>query len=142
MSLTVVDSGIAVKWFITEPDTADALRVFNAYLAGRLEMLAPDWIAVEVANIVWKYEVLRGMAAADAAQVLTNFRAGTFRLTPAADLLDDAYRLAVTYKRTVYDSRYPALAQREQCPFVTADQRLANAVSGHLANVVWLGQWP
>jgi predicted nucleic acid-binding protein len=61
--------------------------------------------------------------------------------TPTADLLVDAYDLAITHRRTVYDSLYLSLSIREACRFVTADERLANAVSSAIPTVVWLGNW-
>jgi len=62
-------------------------------------------------------------------------------ITPAAELLEEAYDLAVAHRRTVYDALYLALSVREACPFVTADERLVNAVAGALPRVVWLGHW-
>jgi predicted nucleic acid-binding protein len=57
------------------------------------------------------------------------------------DLLEDAYALAVQHQRTVYDTLYVALALREGCSFVTADEKLANALSSSVSSVVWLGNW-
>lgn len=37
---------------------------------------------------------------------------------------------------------YLALSEREGCRFVTADERLANAVRAALPDVVWLADWP
>jgi predicted nucleic acid-binding protein len=56
--------------------------------------------------------------------------------------LEEAYRLAVTHQRTVYDSLYLALSVREGCQFVTGDLRLVNAVGTALPNVAWVGNWP
>jgi predicted nucleic acid-binding protein len=142
MSNLVADSGVVVKWFVPEPLAIEAGRIYTDFQQGTLTILAPDLLYAEVGNIVWKKHVLQGMPAASAEDVLKAVFPLPFVVTPSRDLYADAYRLAVTYKRTVYDALYLALAQREQCPFVTADQRLANAVSGHLTNVVWLGRWP
>jgi predicted nucleic acid-binding protein len=64
----------------------------------------------EVGNIIWKKQQLQGLAAVDAQQVLTEFQAITFLVTPSAHLLSDAYQLAITYQRTVYDLLYVALS--------------------------------
>ena len=52
-----------------------------------------------------------------------------------------ALAAALATGRTVYDSTYVALAIDEACPFVTADERLVNALAGtpYGAPVVWLG---
>ena len=51
-------------------------------------------------------------------------------------------QLAVTYRRSVYDSLYLALSLRSNCRFVTADERLVNAVGTALPNVISLQNWP
>ena len=65
-----------------------------------------------------------------------------FVLTPTGELLQDAYGIAVAHQRTVYDSLYLALSVREGCRFVTADERLANAVGDAFPNLMWLANWP
>jgi len=106
-------------------------------------LLAPDFIYAEFGNIIWKKQTLQGFNPTDAAKVVADFRTQvTITLTSAADLLDDAYRLAVAYKRTVYDMLYLALSLRENCQFVTADDRLVNAIGSHFPNVVRLADWP
>ncbi|HMY72676.1 MAG TPA: type II toxin-antitoxin system VapC family toxin, partial [Blastocatellia bacterium] len=71
---------------------------------------------------MWKKQAHQGFSSTDAADIVFNFRTQIrITLTSAADLLDDAYRLAVTHKRTVYDMLSLALSLREGCRFVTAD---------------------
>jgi predicted nucleic acid-binding protein len=60
---------------------------------------------------------------------------------PSNLLLDDALNLAIDYRRTVYDSLFVALAIREGCQLITADERLVNAVAQKLPQVVLLSAW-
>lgn len=143
MTPLVLDSGVAVKWFVAEPYAAEAGRVFDEYLAGNLALLAPDFIYAKFGNVMWKKQAFQGFNPADAQRVVGEFRTRiALTLTSAADLLDDAYRIAVARKRTVYDSLYIALSVRAGCRFVTADEKLANAVGATFSNVVWLANWP
>jgi predicted nucleic acid-binding protein len=71
----------------------------------------------------------------------SRFRKLAFVLTPTAALLEEAYRLAVTHQRTVYDCLYLALSIREGCPFITADEKLVNAIQSLRSHVVWLPAW-
>ncbi len=142
MDQVVVDSGVAVKWYVAESYSAEARRVLGEYQAGSLNFLAPDLIYAEVGNIAWKKHLFQGMAAADAQMIIDSFRTLTFTLTPTAALLDDAFRLAVTHRRTVYDAMYLALSVREKCRFVTADEKLVNAVGASFPNLVWVAKWP
>ena len=104
-------------------------------------MAAPDLINAEVGNIVWKKQTFQGLGADDAKAVIDGFRKLEIAFTPTAHLLGDAYYLAINHQRTVYDSLYLALSIREVCQFVTADERLVNAVSPALPTVVWLAKW-
>ena len=44
--------------------------------------------------------------------------------------------MAVTHQRTVYDALYLALSLREQCPWVTADERVVNALASTFLQII------
>lgn len=141
MDSLVVDSSVAVKWFVTEPYSSEARRILDAYQNGLLSFLAPDLINAEIGNIIWKKHVFQGLDASDAQDVLDEFRRLQMTFIPTAELLEDAYQIAVAHRRTVYDALYVALSMREGCRFVTADEKLANAISTTFPSVVWLANW-
>ena len=141
MTPLVVDSSVVVKWFVQEPYSAQARLILGDYQAGKCVFLAPDHLYAELGNIVWKKHTLRDLPAADAERVIIAFRKLAFQLTSTADLLEEAYALAITHRRTVYDMLYVALSIRERCSFVTADEKLANALDASMSNVIWLGSW-
>jgi predicted nucleic acid-binding protein len=92
---------------------------------------------------MWKKQTFQGFDPADAEDIGGEFRTQiAFTLTSTAALLEDAYRLAVAHKRTVYDSLYLALSLRAGCQFVTADEKLVNALGASFPQVVWLANWP
>lgn len=70
MTNLVVDSSVAVKWFVAEPYSAEAWRILEGYRDGTLSFLAPDLINAEVGNIVWKKHVLQGLDSADAQAIV------------------------------------------------------------------------
>ncbi|MCU0493965.1 MAG: type II toxin-antitoxin system VapC family toxin [Chloroflexaceae bacterium] len=142
MSQLVVDSSVVVKWFVAEPYSVEARRILSDYQSGALAVLAPDLINAEVGNILWKKHIFQGMDATDAQLILATFRTLPIVQTPTAVLLDSAYRLAVLHRRTVYDMLYVALSLQEACPFVTADEKLANAINTVIPTTLWLGDWP
>lgn len=137
----VIDSGVLVKWFLDEPHYQEARRIRDQYRAGTLTLMAPDLIYAEVGNILWKKQRFQGLSPTDAADVLLALKREPIPTTSSADLLDDAYPLAITHGRTVYDALYLALSVRESCRFVTADERMVNAVGAALPNVVWVANW-
>ena len=142
MERIVVDSGIIIKWFVAEPQSTEARRILRAYRAGTLTLLAPDLIYAEVGNIVWKKQRFQGLPVSTAARILRAMRRLDISLTSAKPLLDDAHQLAVTHSRTVYDALYLALCVQEGCRFVTADERLVNAVGAAFPGLVWVANWP
>jgi len=139
----VVDSSVAVKWYVDEQHSTEARRILADYKAGSLILLAPDLIYAEFGNIMWKKRTFQGFNPNDAERIVKRFRAqSVFSLTSTADLVEDAYRLAVAHRRTVYDSLYLALSLRAGCQFVTADEKLVNAIGSAFPHVVWLANWP
>lgn len=141
MTQLVVDTSVAVKWFIAEVNTAEAHKIYAKYQTGELTLLAPDLICAEIGNVIWQKQMFEGMAASDAQIVLADFRAIAIKLTSDADLLDEAYQLAVSYECAVYDAMFLALSVREGCQLVTADQKLLNKVASAFSNVVLLANW-
>jgi predicted nucleic acid-binding protein len=142
MDKIVVDSSVAIKWFVVEPLSTEARRILDGYQTGVLTLLAPDLINAEVSNIVWKKQRFQGLAAMDAQQIIDEFQKLTIVFTPTAALLDEAFRLAVAHERTVYDALYIALSVRQQCPYVTADEKLVNTIGASFPNVLWVANWP
>ena len=138
----VIDSSVAIKWFLPEPYSTEARRILGGYQTNSLTFLAPDLINAEFGNIIWKKHQYQGLATVDAETIISQFRKLSFELTSTAILLEDAYRLAVAHQRTVYDCLYIALSIREGCQMVTADDRLVNSVGSSFPNLIWLANWP
>ncbi|MBV9957542.1 MAG: type II toxin-antitoxin system VapC family toxin [Acidobacteria bacterium] len=142
MDYLVVDSSVAIKWFVVEPYSTEARRILDAYQNGTISFIAPDLINAEFGNIIWKKKTFQGLAVSDAKDILDKFRQLQIAFMPSAQLLEDALDIAVRHHRTVYDALYLALSIRENCQCVTADEKLVNAVSAHFPNLIWLANWP
>lgn len=120
-----------------EPYSTEARRILSEYQTKVLGLLAPGLINAEVGNIVWKKHRLQNLAATDAQLIINVFRLLPLELTPAAVLWDEAFRIAITHQRTVYDS----MCLREGGQFVTADEKLVSAIGTQFPNVVWVANW-
>lgn len=118
MKRFVIDASVAVKWVLTEPDTAQAVALRPHDLA------APDLILAECANVLWK-KVRRGQFTAEAAMVAVRLLArAQIELVPTRSLLREATRLAIALAHPAYDCFYLALAAERRVPFVAADDAL------------------
>lgn len=138
----VIDTSVAIKWFFLESLSAEARRILDAYEIGSVRFLAPDLLNAEFGNILWKKHLFQGLAANDADDILIKFRHLRFTFISTEELLPDAYQIAVTHKHTVYDSLFLALAVREGCQIVTADEKLVRTLRQSFPNVVSLLDWP
>lgn len=139
MMMLVVDASVVAKWFFPEDHSAESRRLLST---GRA-LLAPDLLWSEVGNIVWK-RVRRGeLESEEAAQVVADLIRMPLSITSTQVLLASALEIAIATDRTVYDCTYLALAIDRKCRFVTADERLVNALArtpfaGHVRHVAKL----
>ena len=141
MAEIVVDSSVAIKWFVEEPYSIEARKILAKYETDDLVLHAPDLIIAEVANTIWKKQRLQLLEPADAIEVLNSFRKIELSLSSCASLVSDAHQLAVSHQRTVYDMMYVALSRMRNCSFVTADERMVNAIGESFSQIVWLPNW-
>jgi predicted nucleic acid-binding protein len=66
----VIDSGVAVKWYVLEQNSAEARRVFAEYRNGKWALLAPDFVYAEFSNILWKRQAFQNFDPLDAANIV------------------------------------------------------------------------
>lgn len=137
----VIDSSVAIKWFIAQDYSLEANKILDAYQAQQITLIAPDLIYAEIGNIVWKIQRFQGLTNHEAEMILDLFQQIQLKIFPADELLKDAYQFAVNYQRTVYDSLYVVLSIRENCKFITADEKLYNAIYRHIPNIHLIKDW-
>ena len=141
MTPFVIDASVAVKWFLPpsgEPLAVEALRLLAGYAKGQFRFAVPDLFWAECGNILWKAVRQGRWSRSVAEKAIRTLKDRSFPTTSSLDLLEEAFSIAATFDRTVYDSLYVALAVRLKADMVTADERLANALAAHLP-VKWLG---
>ena len=127
MNGLVVDASVAIKWFIDEPDSAQAVAVL------RHPTLAPDPLAPECAHNLWK-KVGRGELRIDEAETITlALEEADITLHPSRSYRAAATRIACDLGRAAYDRSYLALAESLQQRLLTADRRLVNAIRAERA---------
>ena len=120
MSGFVVDASVAIKWFVDESDSTKAAELL------RYPLSAPDLLAPECANILWK-KVARAELTLDEAEVIAlALQSAAITLHPTRGLLAAAMKIACELGCAAYDCFYLALAQELEQPLVTADLRLVS----------------
>ncbi len=112
MTACVLDASVAAKWFLPpaqETLTEEALRLLENYASGRMSLVVPDLFWPEIGNIFWKAIRLRRISRESAESALTALEEQRIVTVPTSPLLKDAFAIAATFDRTVYDSTYVAL---------------------------------
>ena len=126
----VVDVSVAVKWIVAEENTSAAVALRDQWTADKTLLCAPDFLLIELHNILWK-KLLRGLLSADDPLVAQGPTFGlTLNWSSSQPLLSIAFLLAIQYKITIYDALYAALAQSLGAPLYTADQTLISKLQG------------
>lgn len=133
----VVDASVAVKWFVPEDHSAEAVHLLGARFWPHIPVL----LYSEVAQTIWKKVYQRkDIAAEDGREILRDLMVIPLQVHSITPLLEQALDIALATGRTVYDSIYLALAVSLDCKLVTADQKLYNAIrTGPFADdVLWV----
>jgi predicted nucleic acid-binding protein len=135
----VLDTNVALKWVLPEPDSAKANNLRSEFQHGLHELLAPDVFPVECAHALTRAERQKIVQPGEAAKLLFAILGAGPTLHPYQPLLPRAVELSSQLHIGVYDCLYLALTEQEQCEMVTADAHLATAARGFqvvlLANV-------
>lgn len=126
-STLVIDTSVAIKWYVPEPGHQEAVSL----LKQGLELVAPDLVVAEFGNILWKKTRTGELKGQEAEEIAESFiSACPITLYPASVLLPAAVHLAVSFDRAVYDCLFLALAAAESTQCVTADRVLIRALEG------------
>jgi len=136
-----VDANTCAAAVLPGPHTSAAKSLLKRWGEAGVSLIAPDLWAYEVTSVVRKYiragrlSVQRGQAAMDAF-----FALGVLLMRPP-EVHRRALELANRYDLgAAYDAHYLALADAEQVPFWTADERLYKRVVQDLPWVHWIGE--
>jgi predicted nucleic acid-binding protein len=129
----VVDASVAAKWALPnaqEPLTDEARDVLQV----------PDLFWAEVGAVLSKALRQNRIGEQAARDALQDLLLHNFPSIRSRALIADATKIAISYRRTVYDCLYVALAVRAKAELITADERLVNALGSRFP-VRWLGGW-
>lgn len=124
MRTFVIDASIAVKWVVEEKGTSEALK-----LRRRTRLIAPELLAAECANVLWKKVRANELSDDEAYLAARLLQTADIELLPTRSLLESATRIAVELEHPAYDCLYLALAIKHDCRFVTADEHFIRKLS-------------
>lgn len=124
----VIDSSVGLKWELPELDSPKALAIRNDFTNWIHELIAPDVYAIEVAHAITRAERQSILTPSQGTLALGRMMGLLPTLFQSLPLLQRAYEISSKARIGVYDCLYVALAEREGCKLLTADQRLINSL--------------
>ena len=132
----VVDTSLAIKWIVYEADSPLAQTLLIGWATKNYFLMAPDLLIYEITNSLYKKVRKEEITYEAPIHALNTLMETSLYFEAIADekLSLRALDFARAFKLpATYDAHYLALAEREQCEFWTADERLYNAVREQLA---------
>lgn len=103
MSLYIVDASVAVKVYVPEVHSEQAILFFS----DEHELIAPEFMLAEFGNIIWKKSSLLGeLTEAEAKAIVSAALELPLSYYYTNSLLPHALQIALATKQTVYDSLY------------------------------------
>ena len=137
----VVDASVGAKWAtpaIIEPLADQAYRFLSAHAEGTIHVVVPDLFWLEIGSFLRKAAKRGIITSALAGRALEALLNRDFPTVPSRAFLQEAFKIACGFDRTIYDSTYVAMAAATGSELITADERLVNALGSRFP-VRWLG---
>src|SRR5438067_2451067 len=129
----VLDSSVAFKWVVAEADADKALRLRDDFQKAVHGLIAPDVFTAELAHALTRAERQGRLTAGEALALWTDVMATPPQLFPSTALTPRAIEISSQRRVGIYDCLYVALAERERCELVTADDKLIRNLQPHFA---------
>ncbi len=130
----IIDANIAIKWTFQETFSEIAERIAEESL------IAPDFILVEAANVIWKKYRKGEINISLIDQCLLDIKDAISSFILTTTIFRDSLQIAATLDHPVYDCIYLATAIHTQHPLVTADKTFYHKVdnSKYSPSVMWI----
>ena len=124
MSTYVVDTSVAVKWFLPEVHSEAALRLH----APTHQLHLPAFSIVEFGNVLCKKVRRNEVTITESESIFALLHRLPLTIHPDEEFLSLAFDLAHLTQRSLYDCLYLALAIGLTGEMVTADRKFFNAL--------------
>jgi predicted nucleic acid-binding protein len=137
----VVDSSVVAQRLVAETDSSKARSLLLRWTEGSLDLLAPELLAVEIGNMLWKRAFRKLLPVEKVFELYREFQELQIPLWPSTHLVRPALRLAVQQGHPIYDCLYVALASETESELVTADERLFRTFGPVFHQIRLLRDW-
>lgn len=123
-----LDASVVLKLLVLEPCSERAREWLHSHEGDRL--IAPTFMFAEVASVLQRKASTGEVTPLERSEALDILDSMNIIPVWDNDLIRRAISLAdATKQPTVYDTIYLALAEREQCVYLTSDRKFAEAAA-------------
>ena len=119
MAAYVLDASVLAALYVEDPATEQSEAAL-ARIEGD-ELHAPDFVVLEVANVLWKRVRREELHAEDAMAAIADLSAASIQFHPVGGLAAQTLALALAHGFTTDDATYVALATRVGGIVITND---------------------
>lgn len=121
----ILDTSVIIKWFIDEEDSDEATSYLKAFQNNEITITIPSLLFYELGNALLN----KGASVELAGEIMGMFlELGLEVRDIGLEWFRKIYQNSIDYSLTFYDAAYITLLQRENCEFITADQKLFQKV--------------
>lgn len=125
MAQSILDASVIIKWFVEEEDSDKALIFLNSLKNSKITIIVPSLLFYELGNILISKKVSIDMAG----EIMTALQNLSLEIWDIGlEFFRKIYQNSIEYSITFYDASYITLMQKENCEFITADEKLFKKV--------------
>jgi predicted nucleic acid-binding protein len=138
----VLDSSVAVKCVLTEVNSDKAMRLRDDARVAIHSLLSPAIFPVEAGHALTRAERQLRITPPNGWIGWRTILSDCPQLHPSLPLMPRAYAISSSMRVGIYDCLYVALAEREGCEFITADDKLSKNLQSTFPFVISLASMP
>jgi predicted nucleic acid-binding protein len=136
----VIDASVVLKWYLLDEVLGDkALALLQRHYQGHLQLIAPSLLTYELANGLVVASRRGRVNSETVIEALNGFVALDITLIDSRRFYARLPTFSQDFSLSAYDAAYAAVAELENAPLVTADERLYRALASVTDLALWLG---
>lgn len=120
----IIDSSVAIKWYLPDEHDEIALKIKADFGEGAILIAVPALFFYEISNILRTASKSLRINREDSVRAYQDLLELNFMVYSSKELFKAALSTALEQDMTSYDASYVVLAQYLQIPFYTADDKL------------------
>lgn len=117
----VLDTSVIVKWFVEEPDSAQANQILNLYQKNKVGIVVPEIVCLELINAL---SFGAGFDENGLKEALTAFLNLDFEMVPLFEFyFNELISIMSDFRIAAYDAYFIVAAKSKQIDLITADKK-------------------